>query len=74
MVKDRITPGGAVYSLVPYANPDPPLAVNGYYPLYRQEATANDAGDGASQEYEFDGETYYMPSSGVTTYLGNYNP
>ena len=48
-----------------------PKAINGYYPLYDLEASANAAGDGSSHSHEFDGTTYYMPN-GVTFYHGNY--
>ena len=48
-----------------------PKAINGYYPLYDLESSANAAGDGSAHTHEFDGTTYYMPN-GVTFYHGNY--
>ena len=48
-----------------------PIAVNGYYPLYTNEADANSAGNGSSHSHTFNGTTYYMPN-GVTFYHGNY--
>jgi hypothetical protein len=51
--------------------PETPVAISGYYPLYTTESASNAAGDGTSHTHEFDGVTYYMPN-GVTFYHGDY--
>ena len=48
-----------------------PNAINGYYPLYDLEESANSVGDGTSHTHEFDGVTYYMPN-GVEFFHGDY--
>jgi hypothetical protein len=55
------------------AEAEVPQAINGYYPLYTSEAESDYHSDnGESHTHEFDGVTYYMPDSGVTTYHGTY--
>jgi len=49
-----------------------PISLNGYYPLYKDEASSNAASPkGSSHTHEIDGKTYYMPN-GVTYYHGTY--
>ena len=48
-----------------------PKEVDGYYPLYDLEASAEAAGDGTTHSHTLGGVTYYMPN-GVTFYHGNY--
>ena len=48
-----------------------PVAVNGYYPLYRSQAQANAVGNGTSHVHFFNNMRYFMPN-GVTFYHGNY--
>ncbi len=52
--------------------PETPVAISGYYPLYTSEAEANSAGNGTSHTHLFNDITYYMPN-GVTFYHGNYD-
>lgn len=49
----------------------PPVAVEGYYPLYTTEIASNAVGDGTSHSYTFNDTKYYMPN-GVTNYYGDY--
>ena len=52
-----------------------PLAIDGYYPLYRTQEMANSTsisgGNGTSHQHKFSGITYYMPN-GVDFYHGDY--
>ena len=47
------------------------LAISGYFPLYLDQQTANEAGTGDSHSHVLDGRTYYMPD-GVVQYHGTY--
>ena len=50
------------------------LAVDGYYPLYANQADANAASsDGASHPHSLTGGTFYMPNAGVVIYHGTYS-
>jgi len=50
------------------------LAVDGYYPLYANQADANAASsDGTSHPHSLTGGTFYMPNDGVTIYHGTYS-
>jgi len=49
-----------------------PLAVNGYYPLYRDKWSANLAGDGAHTVYYLNGDNYYMPNGRSSLWYGDY--
>lgn len=48
-----------------------PIAVNGYYPLYFNADSANNAGDGTSHTHVLNSVTYYMPN-GVSFWHGDY--
>ena len=49
-----------------------PIEVSGHYPLYVTEGGAEDAGNGTSVEYVLNGETYFMPQSGLVKWTGDY--
>ena len=58
---------------LPEVEPVQPIALDGYYPLYQNEADSDAASsNGESHEHEINGITYYMPDAGVTLYHGNY--
>ena len=63
------------YSASSYCQvPTGALAVDGYYPLYANQADANAASsDGASHSHPLTGGTFYMPNSGVVIYHGTYS-
>jgi len=69
------------YSASAYCQmPTGALAVNGYYPLYVNQADANaQSNDGQSHEHILNGTTYYMPGQysystpGVVLYHGTYS-
>ena len=63
------------YSASAYCQmPTGALAVDGYYPLYANQADANAASsDGASHSHSLTGGTYYMPNDGVIIYHGSYS-
>ena len=58
---------------LPEIEPAQPIALNGYYPLYQNEADSDAASsNGESHTHDINGITYYMPDAGVTLYHGNY--
>ena len=63
------------YSASAYCQvPTGALAVDGYYPLYANQADANAASsDGASHSHSLTGGTYYMPNAGIVVYHGTYS-
>jgi hypothetical protein len=63
------------YSAASYCQmPTGALAVDGYYPLYANQADANAASsDGSSHSHSLTGGTYYMPNAGVVIYHGTYS-
>ena len=63
------------YSASAYCQmPTGATAVDGYYPLYTNQADANAASsDGSSHSHSLTGGTYYMPNSGVIIYHGTYS-
>ena len=63
------------YSAASYCQmPTGALAVDGYYPLYANQADANAASsDGTSHPHSLTGGTFYMPNDGVTIYHGTYS-
>ena len=63
------------YSASAYCQmPTGALAVDGYYPLYANQADANAASsDGGSHAHSLTGGTYYMPNDGVVIYHNTYS-
>lgn len=49
-----------------------PISLKGYYPLYTDKKTSDEASpEGSSHEHIIDGKKYYMPN-GVPFFHGNY--
>ncbi len=63
------------YSASAYCQmPTGALAIDGYYPLYANQADANAASsDGGSHAHSLTGGTYYMPNAGVVIYHNTYS-
>ena len=50
------------------------LAVDGYYPLYTTESSAEaESSDGTAHSHTLSGTTYYMPNDGVIQYHNTYS-
>ena len=77
----QITPDSNVASISPPPEDFYPIAVNGYYPLFKtqEQAEAFAGSGGFSHTHTLNGSVYYMPGSssaysqkGVTLYHGSY--
>ena len=55
-------------------NKQEPFSINGHYPLYYQSSTAQLISPiSSTQEFEFGGQSYYMPSGISEQFLGDYD-